>query len=390
MEFIHDKNIIHRDIKPDFFLLGENFNSSIIYLIDFGLAKYYRNAITNKHITYQTNQTLIGNIKYASISSLKGIAKSRRDDIESLGYMLVYFLKGYLPWSYGNMAYCYGNIKILRKYNYNYYNYNCKYISRNNSKLFISLDVLCLGLPEEIKQFISYSWNLGFYEKPNYFYLKSLLRNCTKSNLEEYDFDWEIKLREEIFSVTFFKSINNKEFTNLSIGYDIKVKEDDRDIIEKKYIGNPNSFRINEILRTKGVYGLTKSDKKLYNTLNRVIKIQKTTEDYKAYRYVDNKYLTNVLYITPSNNLIYTVNQIKKLKGIVKIEKGFMSCAMTDKHIIERNIKLDIKIPKGTYAYITRNLQESEIILANGTKYQILDAYLGYNKIINIYIGILK
>ena len=67
-----------------------------------------------------------------------------------------------------------------------------------------------------------------------------------------------------------------------------------------------------------------------------------------------------------------------------------MSCAMTDKHIIERNIKLDIKIPKGTYAYITRNFEESEIILANGTKYQILDANLGFKNIINIYIGILK
>ena len=143
-------------------------------------------------------------------------------------------------------------------------------------------------------------------------------------------------------------------------------------------------------MRTKGVNGLTKSDKRLYNTLNRVIKIQKTTEDYKAYRYVDNNYLINALYITPSNYLNNTLYQIKKLKGIVKIEKGFMSCAMTDKHIIERNIKLDIKIPKGTYAYITRNFEESEIILADGTKYQILDANLGFKNIINIYIGILK
>ena len=390
LEYIHDKNIIHRDIKPDCFLLGNISNSSIIYLIDFGLAKYYKNEYTNKHIPYQTNQALIGNIKYASISSLKGIAKSRRDDIESLGYMLVYFLKGYLPWGNGNMAYCYGNSDMLRKYNYNYFNYNINYIGRNDSKLLISLEVLCLGLPKEIKQFISYARNLGFYEKPNYLYLKNLLRNCCKSNLNEYDFDWEIKIREIIFSATFFKSINNKEFSNISHGYDIKVKEDDRDIIEKKYIGNPNSFRINGILRTKGVNGLTKSDKILYNTLNRVIKTQKTTEDYKAYRYVDNNYLINVLYITPSNYLNNTLYQIKKLKGIVKIEKGFMSCAMTDKHIIERNIKLDIKIPKGTYAYITRNFEESEIILADGTKYQILDANLGFKNIINIYIGILK
>lgn len=390
LEFIHDRNIIHRDIKPDCFLLGENLNSSILYIIDFGLAKYYRDINNNLHIPFALNQTLIGNIMYASISSLQGIAKSRRDDIESLGYMLVYFLKGYLPWHFNNNAYCYGTSKMLLNYNYNYFNYNCKYISRKNLKMRISLDTLCKGLPYEIKRFISYSRDLKFLDRPNYSYLKKLLRQCSKYNLDEFDFDWEIKLREALFSITFFKTINNRDFSNLSRGYDSKVEEDDRDIIESKYIGNPNSFRINEILRTKGVTGLNKSDKKLYDTLNKVIRLQKTIEDYKVYRYVDNFYLINVLNITPSNDLLKIVNQIKRIKGIIKIEKGFMSCAMTNKHIIERNIKLEIKIAKGTYAYITRNENESEIILANNTRYQILDANLGLNKVIFIYIGILK
>ena len=75
LEFIHERNIIHRDIKPDCFLLGENMNKSTIYLIDFGLAKYYRNKNNNRHIPYETNQTLIGNFMYASASSLKGVAK---------------------------------------------------------------------------------------------------------------------------------------------------------------------------------------------------------------------------------------------------------------------------------------------------------------------------
>ena len=280
---------------------------------------------------------------YASLSSLQGIAKSRRDDIESLGYMLVYFLKGFLPWYFENNAYCYGTSKMLRNYNYNYFNYNCKYMSRKKLKMRISLDSLCEGLPYEIKRFISYSRDLKFLDRPNYSYLKNLLRNCSKYNLDEFDFDWEIKFREALFSITFFKTINDREFSNESRGYDLKVEEDDRDIIESKYIGNPNSFRINAILRTKGVTGLNKSDKKLYDTLNKVIRLQKTIEDYKVYRYVDNNYLVDVLNITPSDDLLKTVNQIKRIKGIVKIEKGFMSCAMTNKHIIERNIKLEKK-----------------------------------------------
>ena len=396
LEFIHDRNIIHRDIKPDCFLFGENLKSSTIYLIDFGLAKFYRNPISKNHIPYEKNQTLIGNIMYASLNSLKGITKSRRDDIESLGYMLVYFLKGSLPWHRQNRGYYYGNSKMMRKYAYflrlyyTVYAYSYKNHGRANSRMSISLETLCKGLPYGIQRFIQYSRNLKFYDRPNYDYLRQLLRSCSKSNLNEYDFDWITKKREEIFNLTFFKTLTNNDFYKISGGYDLNVKKDDRDIIESKYIGNPNSFRINGILRTKGVQGLSKSDLKLYKTLNRVIKLQKTTEDYKVYRHVDNNYLINVLYITPSYNLFNTVNQIKKLKGIVKIEKGFMSCAMTDKHILSRNIKLEIKIPKGTYAYITRNILESEIILANNTRYQIFDAYLDFNNRIHINIGILN
>ena len=285
---------------------------------------------------------------------------------------------------------------MMRKYNYflrryyPIYGYGYKNYGRSNSRMTIPLKTICKGLLYGIQRFIQYSRNLKFYDRPNYDYLRQLLRSCSKSNLNEYDFDWITKKREEIFNLTFFKTLTNNDFYKISGGYDLNVKKDDRDIIESKYIGNPNSFRINGILRTKGVQGLSKSDLKLYKTLNRVIKLQKTTEDYKVYRHVDNNYLINVLYITPSNNLFNTVNQIKKLKGIVKIEKGFMSFAMTDKHILSRNIKLEIKIPKGTYAYITRNILESEIILANNTRYQIFDAYLDFNNRIHINIGILN
>ena len=378
LEFIHGRNIIHRDIKPDCFLLGQNSESSTIYIIDFGLSKFYKE--NNKHIPFAKNKNLVGNIMYSSISSLQGIEKSRRDDIESLGYILVYFLKGYLPRNIENNGFIYANSKMLEN----------DFIKRKSLKMSISLDELCKGLPNNIKLFISYARNLKFDEKPNYLYLRNLLDYSTNSDLDEYDFDWIIKYREQLFNQTFFKNLNNKDFENISNNSDLLVQKDDRDIIEEKYIGNPNSFRINSILRKEGVKGLNKSDKELYDTLNRVIRLQKTSEDYNAYRYVGKQYLIDELKIIPSNDLNYTINEIIKIKGITKIEKGFMSCAITNNHIIEHPFRLEIKIPKGIYAYITKNIKESEIILLNNTKYQILGSKLGYNNIIIIYIGILN
>jgi serine/threonine protein kinase len=109
LEFIHSKNFIHRDIKPENFLMGAGKNSHIVYLIDFGLAKQYRDS-KGHHISYKDNKRLTGTPRYASINNHKGIGKknffltkiveqSRRDDLESLGYVLMYFNLGKLPWS---------------------------------------------------------------------------------------------------------------------------------------------------------------------------------------------------------------------------------------------------------------------------------------------------
>ena len=86
---------------------------------------------------------------------------------------------------------------------------------------------------------------------------------------------------------------------------------------------------------------------------------------------------------------MYNLTKIKEQINSIKVEKGFMSCYMTDKHVIERNIQLEIKIPKGTNAYITENKEESEIILGCNTEYQIIDAKI-VNNIIQIDISILN
>ena len=98
IEYIHNKDIIHRDIKPDNFVIGKDENKNIIYMIDFGLAKRYRDEITKEHIPSKMTKRLTGTARYASINALKGREQSRKDDLESLNYMLLYFLKGSLPW----------------------------------------------------------------------------------------------------------------------------------------------------------------------------------------------------------------------------------------------------------------------------------------------------
>ena len=99
LEYIHKKYILHRDIKPDNFTIGRGKKSHIIYLIDFGLSKKYKSSKGNhEHIKYSENKKLIGTARYASINALKGCEQGRRDDMESLGYVLMYFLRGNLPW----------------------------------------------------------------------------------------------------------------------------------------------------------------------------------------------------------------------------------------------------------------------------------------------------
>jgi serine/threonine protein kinase len=185
IEKIHNLGILHRDIKPDNFLIGVGKMKNRIYLIDLGLSKYYIDRSSNVHIQYKTNASFTGSFRFSSIRNHRGIEQSRRDDLESIGYMLIFFLKGKLPWQ-GLTA----STKVKRS----------KQIYQ--IKKATTLDVLCEGIPKEFLLYMKYSMNLKFDQQPNYELLRSLFISLFKSNNYELDYiyDWNIiaKLKKHI------------------------------------------------------------------------------------------------------------------------------------------------------------------------------------------------
>ncbi len=183
LEFIHSKNYLHRDIKPDNFLVGRGHKNNIIYAIDFGLAKKYKDPKTGLHIPYRDGKNLTGTARYASTNTHLGMEQSRRDDIEALGYMLIYFLKGTLPWQ--GMV-----LKDPKR----------KYDKIKQLKYDIKLDVLCEGQPVELAKFIQYARDMKFEDKPDYNYLRGLLRKAAEKNGLQFDsskFDWIVNEEKE-------------------------------------------------------------------------------------------------------------------------------------------------------------------------------------------------
>lgn len=171
MKNIHRAGIIHRDIKPNNFLVGHGSNSSRIILTDFGLSKKYIK--NDKHIAYRKNKKLIGTLRYASINMHNGIEPSRRDDLESCGYMFVYFLKGSLPWQGLKKNKKYDQIQMIEK------------VKKNTP-----LDKLCSGLPNCFKQYLKVCRKLDFYDKPPYNDLIELFVKEAKYQNLELSYQW--------------------------------------------------------------------------------------------------------------------------------------------------------------------------------------------------------
>ena len=186
IEFVHSKDIIHQDIKPENFLVG-NPDTSTIYIIDFGLCKKYRSTRTGKHIIFSKTKKFIGTLEFCSINSMKGLEMTRRDDMESIGYMLIYLIKGTLPWI------GFENSPFLEKYEKVY-----------KIKANISNEELCKDLPIEICKYMKYVKSLKYEEQPNYEYLRQLFFSILRNMNEKFDlrFSWrkEITVKKDYLS----------------------------------------------------------------------------------------------------------------------------------------------------------------------------------------------
>ena len=230
IEYIHKRHFLHRDIKPENLLIGSEENTNTIYLINFGLAKRFKDNKTNQHIPYKEYKEpghFLGTIMYGSINAHLGLEQSRRDDLMSIGYLLIYLLKGVLPWQ-GIQ----GNDKIYKLV---------------QKKIQMPNDILCNGLPNEFLHYLNYCKNLKFEERPDYEFLKGLFGKLlglviTNFNLRrnEIIFDWCFKDIETIWKKYLDREEVSKSNKNNSEEKDDSEKDEESENSDKK--GGINSY----------------------------------------------------------------------------------------------------------------------------------------------------
>ena len=289
LEYIHNKHIIHRDIKPDNFVIGLKKKKKFIYILDFGLAKKYRSSKTLKHYTVIKSKNLTGTARYASINALNGLTQSRRDDLEAVGYVLLYFLRGRLPWQ---------GIPVRNKEE--------RYRKIMEKKIEISPEELCQGFPMQFAQYINYTRNLKYEENPNYIYLKNLFVSTLNEMGRQVDcyYDWDKEVI--VYNRNFNINVKNYETSTASNSHKSQNNNirDINSVNNFSYRDNRNHSKLNDITNlstsnnytNKNITSLTNNDYSIFYT--------KANEKENSYFETQNK--------STQPNIKYNLEMIKE------------------------------------------------------------------------------
>ena len=226
VECMHKHHFIHRDIKPENFMVGRGSKAPIVHVIDFGLSLEFIDPRNNQIIPMTEDNDLTGTARYASINALSGLEQSRRDDMESLGYLFVYFLKGQLPWQ--------GLPGKTREEKYN---------NILNAKKSIPVEQLCSKLPYEFVEYLHQVKKLQYEDEPEYLKYKELFRSLFfKQNfVYDYQYDWcNIDEKEDEQKQTKEKQENKEKPQEKSQKNESSNKKNNKEMMSKKERNSKN------------------------------------------------------------------------------------------------------------------------------------------------------
>ena len=374
LQYIHNKHILHRDIKPDNFIMGLDNNSWKVYLIDFGLSKKYRSSKTLKHINFAEHKKLIGTARYASINALAECEQGRRDDMEALGYVLMYFLKGNLPWQ---------GLKINKRED--------RYRKIYEKKKETTAEELCKGFPKEFCEFVKYTRKLEFEEEPDYDYLRNLLKQVMKDKNYEMDYiyDWvedKKSIGENRTTTAEIITANQSNFSNIineKKNNNKNIVENNNNIDNKKKKEN-DDVNNNIIKKKKSID--KKNNKKEEEEKNFEINNDKNKNN------INNNVITNnnSKYLLTDSNVLYNKNEEINLSK-EKIQNNNNNAINLKNNFTPNStlkLKSNINNTNNTYKkYYTENFndidEEKNAINIITDKYKFFEDKKNYGKIIH-------
>lgn len=333
IEYLHSKTLIHRDIKPQNFLLGID-DPNVIYLTEFRFCSKYKSSKTGRHIKPGFKGTFTGTLRFSSANAQRGMQQSRRDDLESLGYTILLFFKRELPWDYGE------------KYDWNMSEKDL-YLKIFGYKKFYPVDKLCKGCPKELEQYFKYVKGLKFEEEPNYNLLRNIFLEMLKSeniivnnmDINNMAFSWALQTKDNskpkskkksgIKSRLYHKFLEQFQNKNNGKGIENNITrvnnsvdkiESNQNIIKKTLDNIPNYNEYPKDIRnqTNQINVIDNSNNPNYSSRNYVKKVLIKNQNGK-YSYLNEKVPNTNLSLTNRENIDNSLKlQTKKLQTHTK------------------------------------------------------------------------